>query len=180
MSITDIDAFRAEITSLRDILGNYSKKTVREISFQERIRNLFRTWTAVVEPTILPLVETNKEILKSRAELEALAKLSTKISKVDEYKKRLHRVNTLLNSIIIYLPPTGESIERIRPGKREERRAIHARAHSGCGGASLRPPGIRWRDGSRHRRRRPGERGGSGLAYPGRRTGDDDDLVLEI
>jgi len=106
MLVSDFDAFKAELTAIKDIILALKLKTVRDEQLQDRIRVLFRTWTAVVRPTIVPLLQNRREFLKLSAELEALAKLTSKIKPVTEYRKRLNRAIELGNKLILYLPPT--------------------------------------------------------------------------
>jgi hypothetical protein len=105
------EAFEAELAALKDIVSSYPKKTLRDEALRDRFRTLFRTWTSTVHPTVGPLLQSKREFLKLGAELEALAKLTSKIKSVADYRKRLNRAIQLSNNVVLYLPTSG----RIRP-----------------------------------------------------------------
>jgi hypothetical protein len=106
MSVSDFDAFKAEIAAIKNAVSTQGLKTVRDEQLRDRIRALFRTWTAVIQPTIVPLLQEKREFLKLGAELEALAKITSKIKSVSDYRKRLNKVIGFANNIILYLPPS--------------------------------------------------------------------------
>lgn len=103
---TSLKAFKAELAALKRITADYSKKTVRDIGLRERCRNLFRTWTSVVEPTINKLLGGKRDLYKLTSELERVAQLASKIHLVSEYRKRLNKAMILFDGLVIYLPAT--------------------------------------------------------------------------
>jgi len=109
MSVSDFDAFKAELSGIKNILSGFQNKTVRDDELRERIRTLFRTWASVISPTIEPLLEERREFLKLGAELESLAKLTSKYKSVADYRKRLNKAIQLANTIVLYLPPSKGS-----------------------------------------------------------------------
>jgi len=74
---------------------------------RERFRTLFRTWETSVRPLLAPLLKDKRDFLKLGAELENLAKLTSKIKPVADYRKRLNRSISLANSLVLYLPIKG-------------------------------------------------------------------------
>lgn len=114
MSVQNFEAFKAETSALRDIVLSYTKKTIRDESLLDRIRTLFRTWTSIVEPSIATFLQNKSDFLKLTAELQALAKLTSKFKPVNEYRRRLNKSIQLLNSLVLYLPPANQHIEKIR------------------------------------------------------------------
>lgn len=107
MSLLAFDAFKAELAALKDLLEGIPKKTVRDEPTRERFRTLFRTWSSVLAPSVEPLLRNKREFHKLSAELEALAKLTARIKKVEEYRKRLRRTVSLANALVLYLPAKG-------------------------------------------------------------------------
>jgi len=103
-----LDAFRAELLALKQSLAAISKKTVRDEALRDRFRTAYRTWHAVVDPAIRPMVQNSKEFWKLAGELEALAQLASKSRPVLEYRKRLNRAIGFANSLVLRLPPTNE------------------------------------------------------------------------
>lgn len=108
MPAATFEAFKAELSALRDIVSSYHKKTIRDEALRDRFRTLFRTWTSTVRPTIEPFLQSKREFHKLGAELEALALLTSKFKKVADYRKRLNRAIQLSNDLVLYLPPTGQ------------------------------------------------------------------------
>jgi len=111
------DSFKAELFALREIVSAVEKKTVREELLLERFRTLFRTWASIVRPTIEPLLQTKRDFLKLGAELEALARLTSKYKPVADYRKRLHTSIKLANDLVLYLPPTQGQRPSSHPGR---------------------------------------------------------------
>jgi hypothetical protein len=111
------DSFKAELFALREIVSAVEKKTVREELLLERFRTLFRTWASIVRPTIEPLLQTKRDFLKLGAELEALARLTSKYKPVSDYRKRLNTSVKLANDLVLYLPPTQEQRPSSHPGR---------------------------------------------------------------
>jgi hypothetical protein len=105
MPAENFESFKAELASLKDIVWATQKKTLREESLLERFRMLFRTWASIVRPTIEPLLRTKREFLKLGAEVEALARLTSKYKPIDDYRKRLNTSIKLANDLVLYLPP---------------------------------------------------------------------------
>ena len=107
---TDFDAFRAELETLKHLLLAIKKKTVRDEMLRDRFRTLFRTWVSTVRPSIEPYLKSKREFFKLCTELECLAKLTSKIKPVDQYRKRLNRVLSFVNGLVLYLPPTTAQV----------------------------------------------------------------------
>jgi len=106
VSVSEFEAFKAELGALKGIISGYRKKTVRDESLRERFRTLFRTWTFAVEPTIDQFLPSKRDLLKLHAEVEWLAKLTSKSKPLTEYRKRLLRAIQLADNLVLYLPPT--------------------------------------------------------------------------
>jgi hypothetical protein len=109
------DSFKTELFALRDIVSKVEKKTVRDELLIDRFRTLFRTWASIVRPTIEPLLQGKRDLLKLGVELEALARLTSKYKPVVDYRKRLNTSIKLANGLVLYLPPTREQRQPIRP-----------------------------------------------------------------
>lgn len=109
MSVATFEAFTAELAALKDIVSLYPKKTLRNEVLRDRFRTLFRTWISTVRPAIEPRLQSKKDFLKLGAELEILAKLTSKYKPVADYRKRLNRAIQLSNDLVLYLP-TGKPI----------------------------------------------------------------------
>jgi hypothetical protein len=120
MLLAAFDAFRNEVDTLQDIISRYDKRTIRDNILRERFRTLFRTWATIVNPEINQFIENKSISLKLHAELEALAKLTSKIKHVSDYRKRLNRATEFLSSIVLYLPPsTSKNITTRLTGRDE-------------------------------------------------------------
>jgi hypothetical protein len=100
------ESFKAELASLKKIVSTVQQKTLRDESLLERFRMLFRTWESIVRPTIEPFLRTKREFLKLGAEVEALARLTSKYKPISDYHRRLNRSIKLANDLVLYLPPT--------------------------------------------------------------------------
>jgi len=105
VSVSAFDAFKAELGALKEIVSAYPKKTLRDDDLRERFRTLFRTWTFAVRPTIEDFVQSKRDFLKLHAEMEWLAKLTSKYKPLTEYRKRLLRAIQLADNLVLYLPP---------------------------------------------------------------------------
>ena len=114
MPLPTFDAFRDEILAIQIYFTSHQNKTVRNEQLRERIRNAYRTWSFVVLQELTPYLQNKNPSLKLTAELEALAKLTSKIKPVSDYRKRLRRSIQLLNSLVIYLPISTEIIREAR------------------------------------------------------------------
>lgn len=110
MPTATFEAFKAELSTLRDIVSSYPKKTLRDEALLDRFRTLFRTWISTVRPAIEPLLQSKKDFLKLGAELEVLANLTSKYKPIADYRKRLSKAIQLSNDLVLYLPPSGEAI----------------------------------------------------------------------
>lgn len=110
MPTATFEAFKAELSTLKNIVSSYPKKTLRDDALRDRFRTLFRTWISTVRPAIEPLLQSKKYFLKLGGELEILANLTSKYKPIADYRKRLNRAIQLSNDLVLYLPPTGESI----------------------------------------------------------------------
>lgn len=108
MPTETFEAFKAELFALRDIVSAAHKKTIRDELLLDRFRTLFRSWASIVRPTIEPLLSSKRDFLKLGAELETLARLTSKYKPVADYRKRLNTAIKLANDLVLYLPPTGE------------------------------------------------------------------------
>jgi hypothetical protein len=100
------DSFKSELSTLRDIVSEVQKKTIRDELLLDRFRTLFRTWASIVRPTIEPLLQSKRDFFKLGAELEALARLTSKYKLVTDYRKRLNTSIKLANNLVLYLPTT--------------------------------------------------------------------------
>ncbi len=107
MQKTTFDAFIAELRALKDLLKAVHKKTVRDESLRERFRTLFRTWVSTIQPDLERQLQSKRDFYKLSAELETLAKLTSKIKHVSEYRNRLNRAISLANGLVLYLPTTS-------------------------------------------------------------------------
>lgn len=110
-------SFRAELASLRALVGNMRKKTLRDETTRERFRTLYRVWISVVTPAVRPLLSNRRDFAKLTGEIEALAVLTGRIKPVDEYRKRLNRAIQLANDLELYLPPIA-TLEQVAPPHR--------------------------------------------------------------
>lgn len=99
-----IEAFKAELAALLNVVSSIRQKTIRDEPLRERFRTLFRSWTSEVRPSIERFLKSKRELLKLDQVLQELAKLAGKIKHVSDYKRRLHDANRLVNDIVIYLP----------------------------------------------------------------------------
>ncbi len=106
MPAATFDAFRAELSAIAQSVSAIRKKTLRDESLRERLRMLFRSWVATVQPAIQPLLGNKREFYKLGAELEALAALTTKFRSVSQYRTRLNRAIELGNKVVLHLPPS--------------------------------------------------------------------------
>ena len=120
MSVSAFDAFKAELGALKDVLSGYPRRTIRDDNLRERFRMLFRVWTSIVQPTIKDLLQTKRDFLKLHAEVESLAKLTSKYKPVAEYRKRLGRAIDLANSLVLYLPTSEPGRPPTRSGTAED------------------------------------------------------------
>jgi len=111
------ESFKAELSTLRGIVSAVQNKTIRDELLLDRFRTLFRTWTSIVRPTIEPLLQSKRDFLKLGAELEALARLTSKYKPVADYRKRLNTSIKLANDLVLYLPPTQEQRTSSHPGR---------------------------------------------------------------
>lgn len=104
MPAETFETFKVELAALLNKVSQFRKKTIRDDLLRERFRTLFRTWQTTVRPLLNPLLKERKDFLKLGAELENLAKLTSKIKPVTEYRKRLNRAVNLSNNLVLYLP----------------------------------------------------------------------------
>jgi len=109
VSVSDFEAFKAELGALQRLLEDWPNKTLRDEGVRQRVRLLFRSWASTVEYGVAPYLTTKRDLLKLRAEIEALAQLASKQKPVADYRKRLRRALGFANSLVIYLPPSGAS-----------------------------------------------------------------------
>jgi hypothetical protein len=115
--VETFESFKAELSALRDLVSAIRKKTVRDELLLDRFRTLFRTWASIVRPTIEPRLQSKRDFLKLGAELEALARLTSKYKSVADYRKRLNTSIRLANDIILYLPPTRGQGQSSNPAR---------------------------------------------------------------
>ena len=113
MPAETFESFKAELSALRDFVSTVKNKTVRDELLLERFRTLVRTWVSIVRPRIEPLLRSKRDFSKLGAELEALARLTSKYKPVAEYRKRLNTSIKLANDLVLYLQPTQE--QRVSP-----------------------------------------------------------------
>lgn len=106
MPVQTLESFKAELSALRDLVSGVEKKTVRDELLLERVRTLVRTWISIVRPKIEPFLQTKHDFLKLGAEIEALARLTSKYKPVTDYRRRLNTCIRLANALVLHLPPT--------------------------------------------------------------------------
>lgn len=106
MPVETFESFKAELSTLKGSVSAIQNKTIRDELLLERFRMLFRTWASIVRPKIEPLLQSKRDLLKLGAELEALARLTSKYKSVTDYRKRLNTSLKLANGLVLYLPPT--------------------------------------------------------------------------
>jgi len=104
----EFDTFRAELRSLDEAIGQLRAKTVRDETLRERFRTLFRVWVSAVQATIRDHVQSTRDFFKLSAEIEKLARLTSKFSAVADYRKRLRNSLHLANTIVLLLPTADE------------------------------------------------------------------------
>lgn len=114
MRTATFEAFKAELVALKNIVSSCPKKTLRDEALRDRFRALFRTWTSTVRPALEPLLQSEREFLKLGAELEVLARLTSKIKHISDYRKRLNRAIQLSDNLVLFLPPSGETLPTSR------------------------------------------------------------------
>jgi len=115
MTLSDFDAFKSELSSIKNTLSDSPNKTVRDDNLRERIQNMFRTWTSFIRPKCESLLQNKRDFLKLHNELEILATLTSKFKPKKEYFKRLNNVIKLSNKLVLYLPPSGtpQTVSRV-------------------------------------------------------------------
>jgi len=104
---TAFETFRLELGALKSGLTGLPGKTVRDDDLRTRFQNLYRTWVSVVSPSLGTQLQNRRGFFKLAAELEAIAKLSTKVKRVADYRKRLNTAVGLADGLVIYLPPSS-------------------------------------------------------------------------
>ena len=120
VSASSFEAFKIELHTLFRLLGDVTNRTVRDEDLRARFQVLFRVWASSVEPEIRSHLQNKRDLFKLSAELEALAKLTTKYKQVVDYKKRLKKAIQLAESLVIYLPPSTTGDSRVAgPGRAE-------------------------------------------------------------
>lgn len=105
MQLSEFDSFKAELRALADGIDGIQKKTLRDETFRERFRTLFRIWTSSVQSSLKQSAKNDREIHKLSAELENIARLASKIKPISEYRRRLRVALNLCGLIAIYHPP---------------------------------------------------------------------------
>jgi hypothetical protein len=107
----DFEHFRSELASLRKLLGTIPGRTVRDESFQDRVRNLFRVWISVVFPQVAPAKDGEVIANKLTGELEMLAELTSKNKPVAKYRERINRCVWLTKRLAARIPyaPQGRA-----------------------------------------------------------------------
>jgi hypothetical protein len=100
----EFETFRAELRTLAESAQGIATRTLRDEPLRERFRTLFRVWTSTVEPSIRSHVKSSRDLFKLSAELEALARLSSKYKLVSDYRRRLRTAIQLADGLVIYLP----------------------------------------------------------------------------
>ena len=117
MPVETFESFKAELSTLRGIVSVIRNKTLRDELLQDRFRTLIRTWASIVRPAIEPLLQSKRDFSKLAAELEALARLTSKYKSVADYRKRLNTSIRLANSLVLYLPPTRRQRQPSTPAR---------------------------------------------------------------
>lgn len=108
MPFVEFDTFRSELGSLEDALARIHAKTVRDDTLRERFRTLFRVWVSVVQPSLADHLQNTRDFFKLSAEIERLARLTSKYKSVGEYRTRLRTAVHLANNLVLLLPPGAE------------------------------------------------------------------------
>lgn len=108
MHASEFDSFRAELRALTDTINGIQKQTLRDEALRERFRNLFRSWTSSIEPSLKGYQDGKRELLKLSGEIETLARLASKQKPIAEYRKRLRRATQLADAVVIQLPASHE------------------------------------------------------------------------
>ena len=108
MSAADFEAFRRELDALKELVARLTSRTVRDSELLVRFQNLNRTWVSSISPSIETYLTGRRDLLKLTAEVEAIAKLTTKYRPVTKYRKRLNTAIQLAAGLVIYLPPSAE------------------------------------------------------------------------
>jgi hypothetical protein len=104
VAFPEFDSFRAELAAVAAAIERVPEKTLRDDLLRERIRLLFRSWAANVEPSIRHYVKNTREVFKLSAELERIAQLTSKYKTTLEYRRRLRRAIQLAGAIVLSLP----------------------------------------------------------------------------
>lgn len=104
MPFLEFENFRTELRSLDTALTCNTGKTVRDDTLRERFRTLFRVWVSAVDPSIRSHLQSTRDFFKLSAEVEKLARLSSKIKSVADYRKRLRNALKLADSLVLLLP----------------------------------------------------------------------------
>lgn len=110
MSTKTFDVFIAELVALGETIRSHPRKTIRDAELLDRLRNLYRTWNGNVKPSIEGLLNRKHDLLKLEAEVEALAKLTSKYKPVAVYQKHIKRAMGMANDLVMYLP-CGDSTQ---------------------------------------------------------------------
>jgi len=110
VSLEPFDVFRAELAATRDHLETVVGKTLRDDELLERIRDLFRAWAKTIRPAVESHLKDKREFFRLDTELQALASLTTKFKRVDEYRKHISRSLQLAHGLVLFLPPPQGSL----------------------------------------------------------------------
>lgn len=111
MSLEAFQAFKAELTAVREVVSAHPKKTIRDDKLLERIRLLYLSWANAVKPSLEPLLKNKKDFFKLNDELEKLAQLTSKYKLVSDYLKRIRSALNYANSLILFLPASGAEVQ---------------------------------------------------------------------
>lgn len=100
----EFETFRSELKSLEQALTQVSGKTVRDHGLRERFRTLFRVWVSVVQPTLTGHLRNRRDLFKLTAEVERLARLTSKYKSKADYRRRLRTASQLADNLVLLLP----------------------------------------------------------------------------
>ena len=109
MQFSEFESFRTELRALIDSVQAIQAKTLRDDLLRERFRTLFRIWDSTVAPSIRAHITNPRELFKLSAELETIARLSSKFKAVSLYRTRLRTVIRLADSLVLDLPTAPSS-----------------------------------------------------------------------
>ena len=110
----EIQAFRNEIESILLDIERCDGKILKDQSLQNRIRELFVTWSRSLKPSIASFVTQEKPITQVDKLLEVAARDSGKRTNKDKFKDLLKKIHKILNDIYIEAVRTASCLQPIQ------------------------------------------------------------------